>query len=175
MLHLVSGGGAPSFPMFSYLLLLLSNVSDQCSDQPQSCNDRGDCYGSGDSAVCVCQDGYYGLECQFEGRDACDVLNHCHGHGECSYRTDGFGNCSCNIGYDHETSCEDLIPFSNACQPSNGRNPCKNGGNCTAFAPDQYRCECPPGKCVCGRVPVEVTFVSLPGNRLCRKELHRGV
>lgn len=96
--------------------------------------------------MCFCHDGRYGLDCQFEGNDTCDSdrVNNCHGNGKCTYNDDGLANCSCVDGYEELFECKTLLPFRNECMSMPSK--CENGGICVFTGPNQYRCDCPPGK-----------------------------
>lgn len=111
----------------------------------QTCSGEGNCYGAGDSYVCVCNEGRYGLNCEFEGPDPCrGARRDCHGNGNCTFAENGNHQCHCHSeDFEGLFECRELKPFRNECM---SYDPCENDGQCIATAAFEYECDCPPGK-----------------------------
>ncbi len=114
-----------------------------------TCSSRGVCHGktaNSSDYYCVCNHGYYGTDCQYNGTDPCDAQN-CSGHGVCFVEFRHQDNttdakCECERLYSQVDFCSVLA--QDIC---NQQYPCQHGGICTGSSTvyRDYTCDCTPG------------------------------
>ena len=138
-----------SLSLFLFHSLTHIHVIDACSSN--SCSGNGTCYNLASGGYeCICYPGAYGPNCNISSNAPCfdPGIENCYGNGVCEmiYK-DGspFPNCTCFPEYQSSTKCEFLAAY-NVCEYE---RPCQNGGICSHISAYNYKCECPPGKCVC--------------------------
>lgn len=94
---------------------------------PGLCSGRGTCDSSGDTAVCECEIGYSG--------DDCNTTVCCSGHGSCvtvTNATASIEQCECDVGWTGDECAQELLCADPTC--SNGNGVCLDG-----------KCECLTG------------------------------
>ena len=114
-----------------------SQCTLSCDNCPQ---DRGVCQSIGGSLQCVCNNNYFGTNCE----QSCGSSNNlpCSGHGSCQISNERGLECVCNphyIGDDCSTVCPGRMELS---------SPCSGHGTCEfdTIVSDQ---DSPLAKCVC--------------------------
>uniref|UniRef100_A0A7E4WD32 EGF-like domain-containing protein n=1 Tax=Panagrellus redivivus TaxID=6233 RepID=A0A7E4WD32_PANRE len=73
-----------------------TNMAEACTST--DCNNRGTCFGTKQSPICLCQLGYAGPRC---ADTYCDSARDCNGRGLCMGTSTTF-SCLCNFGYSGE-------------------------------------------------------------------------
>jgi len=106
--------------------------------QGVTCGGHGICVDLGDSARCVCNQGYHeeGLDCVGD-IGVCDGID-CSGHGRCVIQ-DGRAACLCDSGY-HSVGT-DCVSDSSGCDGVD----CSGHGTCGVLADGSPICSCLPG------------------------------
>nr|XP_054751646.1 fibropellin-1-like [Lytechinus pictus] len=97
----------------------LCEIVHPCND-PQLCENGGNCNPSGSSFSCSCLQGFVGDVCQHD--DPCEPVNPCQNSGTCNPTTDGTSfTCACILFWGGST-CTDPLGCDNV--------DCQNGGTC---------------------------------------------
>uniref|UniRef100_A0AC35FCW2 EGF-like domain-containing protein n=1 Tax=Panagrolaimus sp. PS1159 TaxID=55785 RepID=A0AC35FCW2_9BILA len=93
-----------------------TNMAEQCT--AAECNNRGTCFGTKQSPICLCSLGYAGTRCE---ETYCDNARDCNGRGLCMGTSSRF-TCLCNFGFtgercDTETSTGVTVPAVSTSAP----------------------------------------------------------
>ena len=129
--------------VFTFMATSCSDVEGESPCDGVTCSGHGACQATGDTAHCICTQGYYadGLECLVVSCDTTTCI-----HGTC------FGDeCKCNTGYagiNCDTCADGYHAEGLTCVPNDPcdeTNPCNpNGGTCI-LQNEQPVCQCDPG------------------------------